>query len=102
MKSFYIGKKEVARIFNKSASTITRWSKEIPDFPKPFLLGPNTVMWDRREIEDYINERKKIRANLKKTHICIFNYPFIWEGWQIKTQNSNGQNISKSDHLSSY
>ena len=34
------------------------------------------------------NERKKIRANLKKTHICIFNYPFIWEGWQIKTQNS--------------
>ena len=33
MKSFYIGKKEVARIFNKSASTITRWSKEIQDFP---------------------------------------------------------------------
>ena len=30
-------------------------------------------------------ERKKIRANLKKTHICIFNYPFIWEGWRIKT-----------------
>lgn len=30
-------------------------------------------------------ERNKIRTNLKKTHICIFNYPFIWEGWQIKT-----------------
>ena len=39
MKPIYISKKEVARIFNKSASTITRWSKEIPDFPKPFLLG---------------------------------------------------------------
>ena len=62
MKPIYISKKEVARIFNKSASTITRWSKEIPDFPKPFLLGPNTVMWDRREIENYINERKKIRG----------------------------------------
>ena len=33
-------------------------------------------------------ERKKIRTNLKKTHICLFNYPFIWEGWQIKTQDS--------------
>ncbi len=62
MKPVYISKKEVARIFNKSASTITRWSKEITDFPKPFLLGPNTVMWDRIEIENYINERKKIRG----------------------------------------
>ena len=62
MKPIYIPKKEVARIFNKSASTVTRWSKEIPDFPKPFLLGPNTVRWDRIEIENYINERKKIRG----------------------------------------
>ena len=64
MKSIYISKKEVARIFNKSPSTITRWSKEISEFPKPFLLGPNTVMWDRREIENYINERKKHRGFL--------------------------------------
>ena len=64
MKPIYISKKEVARIFNKRASTITRWSKEILEFPKPFLLGPNTVMWDRREIEDYINERKRIRGFL--------------------------------------
>ena len=63
-KSIYISKKEVARIFNKSPSTITRWSKEIPEFPKPFLLGPNTVVWDRREIENYINERKKKRGFL--------------------------------------
>ena len=62
MKSIYISKKEVARIFNKSTSTISRWSKEILDFPKPFLLGPNTVVWDRIEIENYINERKKIRG----------------------------------------
>ena len=64
MKSIYISKKEVARIFNRSTSTNTRWPKEIPDFPKPFLLGPNTVMWDRIEIENYINERKKIRGFL--------------------------------------
>jgi FkbM family methyltransferase len=30
-------------------------------------------------------KRKKLRAILKKTHICVFNFPFIWEGWQIKT-----------------
>ena len=65
MKPIYISKKEVARIINKSASTITRWSKEIPDFPKPFLLGPNTVVWDRIEIENYINDRKKNKGLLR-------------------------------------
>ena len=60
--SFDDCKKEVARMLNCSPSSVTRWSKEILDFPKPFLLGPNTVMWDRNEIENYINERKKIRG----------------------------------------
>ena len=26
-------------------------------------------------------ERKKIRKKLKKTHYCVFNFPFIWERW---------------------
>ena len=62
MKSTYISKKEVARILNISSSSVTRWSKENTDFPKPFLLGPNKVVWDLREIEHYINEQKKIRG----------------------------------------
>ena len=57
IKPIYISKKEVARMLNFSPSSVTRWSKEIPEFPKPFLLGPNTVIWDRIEIENYINER---------------------------------------------
>lgn len=28
--------------------------------------------------------RKEIRKNLKLTHKCIFNYPFIWESWELK------------------
>ena len=64
MKSTYISKKEVARILNISSSSVTRWSKENTDFPKPFLLGPNKVVWDLREIEHYINEQKKIRGFL--------------------------------------
>ena len=26
-------------------------------------------------------ERKKIRKKLRKTHYCVFNFPFIWERW---------------------
>jgi len=61
MKSFYIGKKELARKLNSSPSSVTRWSKDIPEFPKPFLIGPNKVVWDLREVLRYINNQKKLR-----------------------------------------
>lgn len=32
-------------------------------------------------IENAKYERKKIRKELRKTHYCVFNYPFIWERW---------------------
>ena len=62
MRSIFISKKEFSRMLNTSPSSITRWSKEKPDFPKPFLFGSNKVVWDLREIEHYINEQKKIRG----------------------------------------
>ena len=61
-KQRFIPKKEVSRILNISSSTVSRWSKTIDNFPKPFLLGPNKVVWDLVEIENYINERKQIRG----------------------------------------
>jgi len=30
------------------------------------------------------NLRKNIRKNLSKTHNCNFNFPFIWERWDLK------------------
>jgi len=64
MKSFYIGKKELARKLNSSPSSVTRWSKDIPEFPKPFLIGPNKVVWNLREVLRYINNQKKLRGFL--------------------------------------
>lgn len=64
MKSFYIGKKELARKLNSSPSSVTRWSKDIPEFPKPFLMGPNKVVCDLREVLRYINNQKKLRGFL--------------------------------------
>ena len=63
-KQRFIQKKEVSRILNISSSTVSRCSKTIDNFPKPFLLGPNKVVWDLVEIENYINERKRIRGFL--------------------------------------
>ena len=32
-------------------------------------------------LENAVLERKKIRRILKRTHVCKFNFPFIWERW---------------------
>ncbi len=73
-KNRFISKKEVSRILNISSSTVFRWSKNIDNFPKPFLLGPNKVMWDMDEINKYINDQKKIRGFLgHKPHIKNVN-----------------------------
>lgn len=32
-------------------------------------------------IDNAKHERKRIRKELKKTHYCVFNFPFIWERW---------------------
>ena len=32
-------------------------------------------------LENATLERRKLRRVLKKTHVCKFNFPFIWERW---------------------
>ena len=29
-------------------------------------------------------ERDRIRARLSQTHTCTWNYPFVWENWELK------------------
>ena len=47
IKSKNISKKEVANILGVSESTVVRWSK-YGDLPKPYLLGHNKTVWDRK------------------------------------------------------
>jgi len=58
-KPVYITKKEVARLLRVSESTVYRWNKT-RYIPGSFQLGPNRVVWDRREIEAWILSRKRL------------------------------------------
>ncbi|GAB4027557.1 MAG: hypothetical protein Fur0011_5940 [Candidatus Microgenomates bacterium] len=42
-----------------------------------------------RFIDDSVNKRRKIRKLLRKTHKQTYNYPFIWENWEIKNAGKN-------------
>ena len=63
IRSKNISKKEVANLVGVSASSIARWSKQC-DFPKPFLLGQNKIFWDKDEVQEWINNKKKVRGFL--------------------------------------
>tara|TARA_B100001057_G_scaffold386829_1_gene393858 strand:+ start:70 stop:306 length:237 start_codon:yes stop_codon:yes gene_type:complete len=63
IKSKNISKKEVANILGVSESTVVRWSK-YGDLPKPYLLGHNKTVWDRDEIYNWIENKKKVRGFL--------------------------------------
>lgn len=62
-RSKNISKKEVANLVGVSASSISRWSKH-GDFPKPFLLGQNKIFWDKDEVQEWIDNKKKVRGFL--------------------------------------
>ena len=68
-----IPKKEVARILNISESTVSRWAKEKPDFPKPFQLGPNKTTWDIDEVNEWYDKTKEVRGFLGKKPKRVFN-----------------------------
>jgi len=63
MKSIFLSKKEVARKFNISPSTVFRWAND-GIIPPPIRLGPNTICWDENELDDAIEEKKKDRGFL--------------------------------------
>ena len=62
MKSNFISKKEVARMLNISPSTVTRWSKTHSNFPEPFPLGPNKVVWMSEKLKNISTSKKNIEG----------------------------------------
>ena len=57
----YLTKKAVARLLGISTSSVSRWVKT-NNLPEPFLMGPNRVVWDKDEIDEWIDERKQNRG----------------------------------------
>ena len=64
---------EVCKIFSISKSTLYRYAKEKPDFPKPIKASPKITLWDIAEIEEYfkkvsIQNKKIMQQQMKNIH----------------------------------
>ncbi|MBY8291487.1 AlpA family phage regulatory protein [Vibrio fluvialis] len=54
----YVRAKEIAKLLGVNQSTIWRWRKQ-NRFPAPTYAGPNTVLWSRSEIDEWIKSQHK-------------------------------------------
>ena len=64
MISNFMTKKEVARYLNMSESSVYRLAKS-KIIPEPFAISTNRIVWDRGELEQYIEKKKENRGFLK-------------------------------------
>ena len=52
---------------------------------KEYILNINHLQIQFHKItKDSIQHRRNIRKRLQESHKCIFNFPFIWERWDLK------------------
>jgi len=49
---------QTAEYFGVSLQTLWRWTKTIPEFPKPVMVSPDTPRWLASDLEAYIANRK--------------------------------------------
>ena len=49
---------KVAEMLDVSPTTVKRWARENPSFPKPFKLSENVTVWDYKEVADWLTAQK--------------------------------------------
>lgn len=52
---------QVAKFLGTSPTTLWRWVRNIPDFPKPIKLGAGTTVWDEAELIAWVETKKAAR-----------------------------------------
>ena len=52
----------VCEVLSASKSSVWRWVREDPSFPKPFKLGPQLTVWDEMEVLHWLDAKRAARA----------------------------------------
>ena len=54
---------DLCKILSISRSTLYRWGKDCPDFPKKIKLGPRTVGYLQSDIENWVASQKEVKVD---------------------------------------
>ena len=50
-------------------STFKGWRRKYPDFPKPVQMSPTAIMFDKKDLDEWI-ERRKDEARQKENEVA--------------------------------
>jgi len=53
----YLRAKQVAEYLSVGLSSVWAMAKNNPDFPRPLRLGPRTTVWDRDQLDTFVERR---------------------------------------------
>lgn len=55
----WLNRKEAAKHLGIGASTLDRWRKIFPDFPKPVEVSETKVLFNKDELDEWMEKRRK-------------------------------------------
>lgn len=53
----FVRPKDACRFLGITATTIWRWTRERPEFPKPIKLGTVVTVWSVAELEEFVSQQ---------------------------------------------
>lgn len=56
----YLTVRQTANRLAVSVPTVWRWSRERPDFPKPYRLGPAATRWRLADLQAWEQQRAEV------------------------------------------
>lgn len=59
---------EVSRRLGVSLRTLARWQSERTNFPRSFRIGDNTVVFDGRAVEAWINQQARVANKVNQSN----------------------------------
>ena len=58
VKQIYVNQVQAAEILGIAPPTIKKWRKKFKDFPKPRIVSPTAVFFNKDEIIDWMEKRR--------------------------------------------
>ena len=64
----FIRRKKFAAKLGVDVSTLWRWERTIPGFPKKYAIGPNVRVYDEDEVDAYVKQTRVVPTREVRDH----------------------------------
>ena len=63
-----------AEMLGVSKCTLWRWQRQVPNFPVPFQVGPNSIGFDEAELQAFLEARRVVRPGVDELRAAAVDH----------------------------